>query len=128
MESVDTPLVIDTGEPEILEAALTQVAGKPLINSVTGEESSRKRVLPLARKYGAAVLGLTLDEDGIPETAGERLEIAKNIVNSAKNLGISPKDILIDPLTLAAGSNSSLTKVTLRTLRLIREERPSGIH
>ncbi|MFW6381257.1 MAG: homocysteine S-methyltransferase family protein [Bacillota bacterium] len=120
--AVDVPLVIDTGEPEILEAALQAVAGKPLINSVTGEAESLEAVLPLAQKYGAAVLGLTLDEQGIPETAKKRLKIAEKIVDRGLAMGLNKNDILIDPLTLAAGSNSSLSKVTLDTLRLIRDK------
>ena len=116
------PISIDTTNVEALKTGLQNVVGKPLINSVTGEKESMNRVLPLAKKYGAAVLGLTLDEDGIPPTAEGRLAIAKKIVDYAENLGISRENILIDTLTLAASAEQDKVMETIKTIRLIKEE------
>ena len=120
--ATNLPLAIDTTNQEALEAGLQNVVGKPLINSVTGEQESLDKVLPLAKKYGAAVLGLTLDEDGIPATAEQRLEVAKKIVTTAEDYGISKENILIDTLTLAASAEQEKVLETIKAIRLIKEE------
>ncbi len=119
---VDLPISLDTTDPEVLETGLQNVNGKPLINSVTGEKTSLNTVLPLAKKYGAAILGLTLDENGIPKTAEKRLEIARKIVNHALKLGIKKENIFIDTLVLTASAEQNLVQVTLNALKLIKKE------
>ncbi len=113
------PLQIDTSDAAAMEGALRIYNGKPLINSVNGKQDSLKAVLPLVKKYGGAVVGLTLDEDGIPETAEGRYKIAEKIVNAAEKIGIKRKDILIDALTLPVSADSNAAKVTLEALELI---------
>ncbi|MFO7820291.1 MAG: homocysteine S-methyltransferase family protein [Halanaerobacter sp.] len=120
--ATNLPITIDTTDRETLETALQNVVGKPLINSVTGEAESMKKVLPLAKKYGAAVLGLTLDEDGIPKTAEKRLAIAKKILNQAQEYGIAEENILVDTLTLAASAEQEKVLETIKAIRLIKEE------
>jgi 5-methyltetrahydrofolate--homocysteine methyltransferase len=119
---VNLPICIDTTDAEVLEAALQTVVGKPLINSVNGEEESLNSVLPLAKKYGACVLGLTLDEDGIPKTAEGRLQVARKIVERALELGIKRENILIDALTLTASAQQEGVQETIKAIRLIKEE------
>jgi len=97
---VDLPLQIDSTKPEVIEAVLAEYNGKVLVNSVNGEEKSMAAILPPVRRYGACVLGLTLDEDGIPKTREKRVEIAEKIINRAKDEGIPRKNILIDCLVL----------------------------
>ena len=116
------PLVIDTSDPGALERALQAADGKVLINSVNGEKKSMDTVLPLARRYGAAVLGLTLDEDGIPETAQGRLAIAGKILDAAKDNGLPPEDLVIDCLTLTVSAEQKRAMETLQALRLVRDE------
>ena len=119
---VDVPLQIDSTKPEVLEAALRIYNGKPIINSVNGEEKSLSTVLPLVKKYGASVVGLTLDENGIPKTAEGRFEIAKRIVERAKALGIPSKDVYIDCLTLTVSAEQSACKQTLKALNRVKTE------
>lgn len=119
---VDVPLQIDSTKPEVLEAALRVYNGKPIVNSVNGEEKSLSTVLPLVKKYGASVVGLTLDEDGIPKTAEGRFEIAKRIVDRAKSLGIDPKDVYIDCLTLTVSAEQSGCRETLNALHRVKTE------
>ncbi len=121
-EVVDLPLVLDSSNPEALEAGLKVVEGKALINSVSGEEKSLRSVLPLAMEYGAAVLGLCLDERGLPRTAEERLQTARRILEEALKVGLSPQDLILDPLTLTVASEPEQAMETLRALRLIKEE------
>jgi 5-methyltetrahydrofolate--homocysteine methyltransferase len=116
------PLQIDSGSPEVLEAALRVYPGKPIINSVNGEETSLKNILPLAAKYGAAVVGLTLDENGIPKTAEKRFEIAEKILDRAISLGIRRQDVYIDCLTLTASAEQENVAETLIALRRVKEE------
>lgn len=118
---VDVPIAIDSTKPEVLEAGLKAFIGKPLINSVNGHEESLEHILPLAKKYGASILGLTLDKNGIPRTANERLEVARHIVNRALKFGIARDDIFIDCLVLTAGAQQSLVIETIETLKLIKE-------
>ncbi len=115
------PLQIDSADPAAIDRACRVYAGKPIINSVNGKEESLSAILPLAKKYGAAVVGLTLDERGIPETAEERLAIAERIVKRAGEYGIPKEDVLIDCLTMTASTNQKLARETLRAVHLVTE-------
>ena len=115
------PIVLDSSNPAALEAGLKAADGKVLINSVSGEAKSLRRVLPLAKKYGAAVIGLTLDNKGIPDTAEGRLAIARRIRNAARKQGIPDSDIIIDCLTLTVSAEQKRAAETLRTIRLVKE-------
>jgi 5-methyltetrahydrofolate--homocysteine methyltransferase len=119
---VDVPLQIDSTKPEVIEAALRIYNGKPIINSVNGEEKSLASILPIVKKYGASVIGLTLDEDGIPKTAEGRFKIAEKIVNRAKQIGINPKDVYIDCLTLTVSAEQEGCVETLTALKRVRDE------
>ncbi len=118
----ELPLQLDTADPTALEAALRVYNGKPMINSVTGAEASMQAVFPLARKYGAVVVALTLDEAGIPETAEARLAIAKRILSRAQSYGVDKKDIIVDALTMTASAAPQNGGVTLETLRRVKAE------
>jgi 5-methyltetrahydrofolate--homocysteine methyltransferase len=122
MEVTDVPLCLDSANAKALRAALEVYEGKALINSVNGEEASLERVLPLVKEYGAAVVGLTMDDSGIPSDAASRIAIAKKIVERAESYGIPRKDILIDCLVLGVCSDSNAAKVTLETIRGVRKE------
>ena len=119
---LDLPLQLDSASAEALEAAARVYNGKPLINSVNGKEASLRTVLPIVKKYGACVLGLTLDDSGIPESAEGRVAVARRIVEEAERLGIPRHDILIDCLTLTASAQQDLVRETLRAVRMVREE------
>ncbi len=121
-QSVSVPLSIDSPRPEVIEAGLAASDGKVLINSVTGEKESLERVLPLAKRYGAAVLGLTLDNDGIPPTAEGRIEIARRILEAVRRAGIPDHDLLIDCLTLSAGAEQERVVETLKAVSIVRNE------
>ncbi len=125
-EVVDLPLQLDTANVDALERALRVYNGKPLVNSVNGKKESMSAVLPLVKKYGAAVVALTLDENGIPSTAEGRIAIAKRIIAEAEAYGIDKKDILIDALTLTVATDKNAAKTTLDTLRYVREQ--LGVH
>ncbi|RLB67544.1 MAG: 5-methyltetrahydrofolate--homocysteine methyltransferase, partial [Deltaproteobacteria bacterium] len=116
------PLVVDTSDPDALERALKAADGKVLINSVNGEAKSLNRILPLASRYGAAVIGLTLDETGIPETAEGRVAIARRILDAALATGLPQQDLVIDCLTLTVSAEQKRALETLRALRLVRDE------
>lgn len=118
--ALEAPLQIDSTKPEVIEAALRLSNGKPIVNSVNGEEKSLEAILPLAKKYGACVLGLTLNENGIPSTARERLEIAEGIVEKALAAGIPREDILIDCLVLTASAQQKEVFETLKALPLVK--------
>jgi 5-methyltetrahydrofolate--homocysteine methyltransferase len=120
--SVDVPLCIDFNHPGALSEALKVYKGKPIVNSVTGEESSLNNVLPMVREYGAAVIGLTLDEAGIPKDPGQRLAIAHKIVERASSFGVPPEDVIIDCLALTVGANSQAGLTTLKTVREVKEQ------
>jgi len=122
METVDAPLCFDSPNPAALEAALAIYSGKALINSTTGEDAALERVLPLAKKYGAAFIGLCNDDRGISQDPLVRLEVARKIITRAADYGIPAADIVIDPLVLTVGADSNAGKVTLETIRLIRQE------
>ncbi len=123
-QTVSIPLCLDSTKPDVLETALKLYQGKALINSVNGEEASMKNILPLAKRYGAAVVALTLDENGIPAKAEGRLEIAKRIVAACEAHGLKRQDIYIDSLVLTVGTDVNGPKETLRTMELIRKELP----
>ena len=118
----DAPLQIDSTKPDVLEAGLRYYNGKPIVNSVNGEEKSLSSVLPLVKKYGASVVGLTLDENGIPKTAEGRFEIAKRIVSRAEQLGIDRKDVYIDCLTLTVSAEQDACRETLKALHRVKTE------
>ena len=122
METVDVPLCFDSPNPAALEAALSIYSGKALINSTTGEEAALARVLPLAKKYGAAVIGLCNDEHGISQDPQARLAVARQILARAADYGIPVADVIFDPLVLTVGADSNAGKVTLETIRLLRQE------
>jgi len=121
-ETVGVPLCIDTADKDALEAALKVYQGKPLINSVNGEEASLERVLPLVAKYNAAVIGLAMDDDGIPKDPEKRLEIATKIVERAEALGIPREDVVIDCLALTVSAQPDAAIITLKAIDLVREE------
>jgi 5-methyltetrahydrofolate--homocysteine methyltransferase len=122
LSAIDVPLCIDSNEPKILEAGLNLCPGKPLVNSVNGEEKQLATVLPIVKDRGAAVIGLTIGEEGIPATPEGRLAAAGTIIERAAKLGIPVEDIIIDPLVMTVGHNSNAALVTLRTIELIKKE------
>jgi 5-methyltetrahydrofolate--homocysteine methyltransferase len=122
MEVTDVPLCIDTADPDALAVALAHYEGKALVNSVNGEERALEAVLPLVKEHQAAVIGLCMDDDGIPETPEARLKVAAKIIERAGKLGIGPEDVVIDPLALTMGADSNAGKVALQTIELIIEE------
>lgn len=120
-ENVRVPIVIDSSSPEAIEEGLKAVDGKALVNSVSGEEKKLSRILPLVKRYGAAVIGLTMDEKGIPSKGEERFEIAKRIMERALDHGISREDIIIDCLALTVGTMPESPAETLKAIRLVKE-------
>lgn len=120
--AVTVPLVLDSSNPAALEAGLKAADGKVLINSVSGEAKSLKRVLPLAKKYGAAIIGLALDKKGIPETAEGRVAVARRICNAARRIGIPDSDIIIDCLTLTVSAEQKRAAESLRAIRLVKQK------
>jgi len=122
MSVVDVPLCIDSNDPKILEAGLKAAPGKPLVNSVNGEEKQMSIVLPIVKDRGAAVIGLTIGDEGIPKTAEDRLAVAGRIIERAAKMGIPAEDIIIDPLVMTVGHDSNAANVTLKTIELIKKE------
>ncbi|MBG0860386.1 MAG: dihydropteroate synthase [Bacteroidales bacterium] len=118
----DVPLCLDSPNPEAIEAALKVAAGKCLINSVNGEEASMKSLLPVAREYGAAIIGLCMDEEGITHDPEKRLAVAEKIISRAGSEGIKPEDIIIDPLAMAVSADPKACMVTLETIRLVHNK------
>ena len=119
---VDLPLQLDSSDPNALEKAARVYNGKPLINSVNGKKVSLQKILPIVKKYGAAVLGLTLDDDGIPSSAEGRLRIARNIMEEAQKIGIPKEDVLIDCLVMTVSAQQEQAAETLKAVRMVREE------
>jgi len=117
---VNVPLVIDTSDITALEEALKKCEGKPLINSVNGGKKSLKEVLPLAKKYGAAIIALCLDDSGIPKTKEKRVDIAKRIINEAEKIGIKKEDIIVDLLVLTIATNPENEKIILESVQEIK--------
>lgn len=122
MSVVDVPLCIDTANPLALEAALKLYDGKALINSVNGEEKSLESVLPLAKEYGAAVIGLCMDDDGIPGTPEDRVAVAEKIIERAGKMGLPAEDVVIDPLAMTMGADHKAGWITLETVKLVVRE------
>ncbi len=118
----DTPLQIDTTNPDVLEAALRVYNGKAIVNSVNGEDESIQNILPIVKKYGASVVGLTLDKNGIPKSADGRFEIAQRILNAALAIGIRKEDVYIDCLTLTASAEQENVMSTVVALRRVKQE------
>ncbi len=121
-DAVDVPLCIDSPSHEAVAAALSVCPGRPLVNSVNGEETSMQAILPLVKEYDVPVIGLTLDEDGIPEDGPARFAVARKIIERADSLGIPIENIIIDPLVLTVGADSNAARVTLDTIGLVTEE------
>jgi 5-methyltetrahydrofolate--homocysteine methyltransferase len=119
---VDVPFCMDSSNPAVLAAGLAAAPGKPLVNSVSGEEKRLETVLPLVKERAAAVIGLTMDDNGIPKTPEERVAVAEKIIERAARMGIPVEDIIIDPLVLTVGSDSNAALVTLQTVELLRKE------
>jgi 5-methyltetrahydrofolate--homocysteine methyltransferase len=121
-QAFDVPLCIDSGKVEILAAGLKSTIGKPLVNSVNAEEKQLSSILPLVKERGAAVIGLTIDDNGIPKTPEERVAAADKILQRAVQIGIPVEDIIIDPLVMTVGSDSKAAMITLQTIELISRE------
>ena len=117
----DVPLCLDSPNPKALEAALKVIEGKALINSVNGEEKSMQAVLPITKEYGAAVIGLVMDDDGITHDPEKRFQIAEKILNRAVQTGIPKEDVVIDPLAMAVSADPNACLVTLETIRLVHD-------
>jgi 5-methyltetrahydrofolate--homocysteine methyltransferase len=122
MDTVDVPLCIDSNNPAALEAAVKIYKGKPLINSVTGEERSLTRVLSIVKEYKAAIIGLVQDDEGIPKDAKRRVSIAHKIVERAEAVGISRESIVIDCLAFAVGADTSSGPAVMEAIRTIKAE------
>ena len=120
--AVDLPLQLDSADPAALEAALRVYNGKAAVNSVSGKEESLNAILPIVKKYGAAVVGLTLDENGLPDTAGKRFAIAQKILNRALAFGIPRRDVWIDCLTLTVSAQQEQAEETLRAVTMVRND------
>ena len=117
----DVPLCLDSPNAKAIEAALKVTEGKPLINSVNGEEKSLNAILPLAREFGAAVIGLVMDDDGITQDPEKRFNIAEKILERAMKLGIKEEDVVIDPLAMAVSADPNACMVTLQTIKLVHD-------
>jgi len=122
MDTVDVPLCLDCTNPKALEAALKVYKGKPLINSVSGEEQSLAKMLPLVREHGTAVIGLIQDDDGIPGEPERRVAIAHKIVERAEAAGIPREDVIIDCLSLAVGADTRAGQITIESIQRIKAE------
>jgi 5-methyltetrahydrofolate--homocysteine methyltransferase len=118
----DIPLCLDSPNPKAIEAALKIAPGKCLINSVNGEEKSMNALLPIAKEYGAAIIGLTMDDDGITHDPEKRLAIAGKILERALRSGIKMEDVIIDPLAMAVSADPKACIITLETIKLVRQK------
>ena len=121
-EAFDVPLCLDSPNPATLAAGLSVASGRPLVNSVNGEEKSLTAILPVIKEFGVPVIGLVIDDDGISMDPEKRLAIAGKIINRAGQLGIPIADIVIDPLAMAVSADHTAGAVTLRTIKLIHAE------
>ncbi len=122
MDTVDVPLCLDSSNPEALKAALRVYKGKALINSVNGSDDSLKEMLPLVKQYKAAVIGLTMDNEGIPKTADRRVAIAHKIVEQAEAAGIGREDIVIDCLNMPIGADNKSALEVIEAIRRVKAE------
>jgi 5-methyltetrahydrofolate--homocysteine methyltransferase len=121
-EKFDIPLCLDSPNPKAIEAALKVAGGKCLINSVNGEEKSMNALIPIAKEYGAAIIGLTMDDDGITHDPEKRLTIAEKILERAVKAGMKEEDVIIDPLAMAVSADPNACHITLETIRLVRQK------
>ncbi|GEA29725.1 homocysteine S-methyltransferase family protein [Clostridium diolis] len=119
---MDTPLQIDSSDHKAIETGLRYYNGKPILNSVNGEDEVLDRILPIVKKYGASVVGLTLDERGIPAKAEERFEIAEKIISKAAEYGIRKEDVFIDCLVLTVSAQQKEVQETLKAVRMVKEK------
>ena len=126
-DNFDVPLCVDSPNPAAIEAALRVARGKCLINSVNGEERSLNTLLPLAREFGAAIIGLCMDDDGITHDPEKRLSIAEKIIERAIRAGIKQEDVIIDPLAMAVSADPRACIVTLETIRLVHQKLGNNI-
>lgn len=122
VEAFDVPFCLDSPNPQALAKALSITPGKPLVNSVNGKQESLEAILPLVRERGASVIGLTMDEQGIPKDADGRVKVAGKILEVAGKYGIPAEDVIIDPLVLTVGAESQAGLVTLQTIERVRKE------
>ena len=122
MEVVDIPLCFDSANPDALAAALSVYTGKALINSTTAEPKMMDTVFPIAKQYGAAVIGVITDDKGVPATPADRLRVTSNLIKRAGDYGISAEDIIIDPLALTVSADHTAGRVTLDSISLIQRE------
>jgi len=122
MEVVDVPLCFDSANPNALAAALEVYKGKALINSTTAEEKMMDMVFPIAKQYGAAVIGVITDDKGVPASPADRLRVAEKLIKRAGDYGIPAEDIIIDPLALTVSADHTAGRVTLDSIRLIQQE------
>ena len=123
---VSLPLQIDSTDPEVIEAGLRACCGRAIVNSVNGKEEILEAILPIVKKYGAAVVGLAMDENGLPETAQQRFDMAERILNAALAHGIPKEDVIIDCLTLTVSAQQNQAQETLKAVRRVTEE--LGLH
>ena len=123
---VDLPLQIDSSDPAAIETGLRYCNGRAIVNSVNAEPEKLEEILPIVKKYGAAVVGLTMDKDGIPQTAEKRFELAEKILNAAQSIGIPKEDVLIDCLTLTISAQQEQAVETLKAVRMVHEQ--LGLH
>ncbi len=121
-DKFDIPLCLDSPNPKAIEAALRVAKGKCLINSVNAEEASLQKLLPVAREYGAAIIGLVLDDDGITNDPEKRLRIAEKIIERAVRTGIKEEDVIIDPMAMAVSADPAACRVTLETIKLVHDK------
>jgi len=121
-DNFDIPLCLDSPNPKAIEAALKVAHGKCLINSVNGEELSMRALLPVAKEYGAAIIGLCMDDNGITNDPEKRLAIAEKIIERAVQAGIRAEDVVIDPLAMAVSADPQACIVTLETIRLVHQK------
>lgn len=119
---ISLPLQIDSADIDVIASTARIYNGKPIINSVNGKKENMETILPIVKRYGTLVIALTLDEDGIPKTAAKRVEIASNIIETAKTYGIAEENILVDPLVLTASAEQEAVMETLRSIPLIKEK------
>jgi 5-methyltetrahydrofolate--homocysteine methyltransferase len=121
-EKFDVPLCLDSPNPAAIEAALKVAGGRSLINSVNGEEKSLMAILPIAKEYGAAVIALSMDEEGITNEPEKRLAVAEKILNRAISQGLQPEDVIVDPLAMAVSADPRACLVTLETIKLVHQK------
>jgi 5-methyltetrahydrofolate--homocysteine methyltransferase len=121
-DCVDVPLCLDSSNPDALDAALVAYQGKAIINSVNGDEESLNSILPLVKKYDAAVIGLLMDRNGIPNNVDGRLQIADNIMKRASQLGIPKEDVIFDCVGLSIGTNTRSGLLNLETIKRVKQE------